>query len=157
MSSALVIGYGNTLRGDDAAGVRAAETIALRAPETECLCVHQLTPELAEKISHTDTVVFIDAQAGIEEVTFRPLAKTPVSGLQTHVVSPEILLLLCETVYGHVPHHAYALGIPAAHFDFSEKLSPETEKAVQTAVEKALDCIGGSDASACGVTAGGNR
>jgi len=30
MSKVLVIGYGNTLRGDDAVGVRAAELIASR-------------------------------------------------------------------------------------------------------------------------------
>jgi len=45
----LVIGYGNTLRGDDGLGQRAAEALAQRAlPDgVEVLSCHQLTIELA--------------------------------------------------------------------------------------------------------------
>ncbi|MFZ1977580.1 MAG: hydrogenase maturation protease [Bacteroidota bacterium] len=141
MNSTLVIGYGNTLRGDDAAGVRAAEFIARRAAGVECLCIHQLTPELAENLSRADTVVFLDAHAGITELTVRTLAAEAVPRMHTHIVSPEILLALCSDLYGRVPCRAFAIGIPAMQFDFTEELSPETQQAVLTAVEKALECI----------------
>jgi hydrogenase maturation protease len=141
MSSVLVIGYGNTLRGDDAAGVRAAELIVQRVQEIECLCVHQLMPELAENISRTDLVIFFDAQAGCTDLTVRSLAAVPVSLLHTHIVSPEILLTLSRDVYGRLPSQAYAIGIPAFQFDFSEELSPETQQAVLTAADRALEYI----------------
>ena len=145
MSSVLVIGYCSTLRGDDAAGVRAAELIARRDADIQCICDHQLMPELAENISRADLVIFLDAQAGITEVAVRSLSADPAPRFHTHVVSPEILLALSGDVYGRVPGRAYAIGIPAKQFDFSEELSPETQQAVRMAVEKALECIDAND------------
>lgn len=58
-----VVGYGNTLRGDDAAGVLAAEAIeALDLDGVEVLTCHQLTPEMAEKLATMQSVIFIDAE-----------------------------------------------------------------------------------------------
>jgi Ni,Fe-hydrogenase maturation factor len=59
----LVIGYGNTLRRDDGAGVRAAEMMAVdpRFAAVEVLMVYQLTPELSLDIATASLVVFIDA------------------------------------------------------------------------------------------------
>ena len=71
MSKVLVIGYGNTLRGDDAAGVHAAGLIAKRHPEIICVCLHQLVPELAEQIAECDIVFFIDAQKDITQTNVR--------------------------------------------------------------------------------------
>src|SRR4029079_16715395 len=61
----LIIGYGNRLRGDDAAGYLAAESLRtlLIAPDIEILAVHQLTPELAEPIAVAGRVIFLDAAA----------------------------------------------------------------------------------------------
>ena len=67
MSKVLVIGYGNTLRGDDAAGVKAAELISRHHPEFEYIYLHQLVPELAEQIAERDFVFFIDAQKDITQ------------------------------------------------------------------------------------------
>src|SRR5512138_3332741 len=59
----LVLGYGNTLRGDDGVGWRVAEAFARIAPDVEVRAVHQLSPELAEVASHYDAAVFVDAAA----------------------------------------------------------------------------------------------
>ena len=50
---ALIIGYGNTLRGDDAVGQAAAQALAGEAAiaGAETIACHQLTPELAERIA----------------------------------------------------------------------------------------------------------
>jgi hydrogenase maturation protease len=131
MKEVLVIGCGNTLRGDDAAGVRAAELIAVRRPDIDCLFVHQLMPELAEQIAEYRAVIFLDADANATELSAHLIA--PSDGTEqprTHFLSPESLLALCRLLYQRVPATAYSIGIPATEFEFSEQLSSSTERAV---------------------------
>ena len=135
MTKVLVIGYGNTLRGDDAAGIRAAELIKKRRPEIECVCMHQLMPELAEQIAVSDIVIFIDADVNASQ----PNVRLVVPGVEadqprTHFISPESLLRLSQQLYQHMPLKAYVIGIPASQFEFSEELSESTKKAVEESV-----------------------
>ncbi|MGA3286042.1 MAG: hydrogenase maturation protease [Bacteroidota bacterium] len=135
MNKVLVIGYGNTLRGDDAAGIRAAELIAKRRPEIECVCMHQLMPELAEQIAESDIVIFFDADVNVTQPNVR-LAVPSVEDDQprTHFISPESLLHLSQQLYQRMPLKAYVIGIPASQFEFSEELSESTKKAVEESV-----------------------
>lgn len=58
----LVIGFGNTLRGDDGVGPLVAEQVdTWNLRNVRSLSVHQLTPELAADIAQVETVFFIDA------------------------------------------------------------------------------------------------
>jgi hydrogenase maturation protease len=135
MSNVLVIGYGNTLRGDDAAGVHAAELIAQRHPEITCVYLHQLVPELAEQIADCDIVFFIDAQKDITETNARLVAPSVEADQpRTHFISPESLLALSQQLFQHLPAKAYVVGIPASQFEFSEELSALTKKAVEESV-----------------------
>jgi hypothetical protein len=61
---ALVIGYGNTLRGDDAVGQVVARALAGEAAieGVEVIACHQLMPELAECIDAADMLLFITAK-----------------------------------------------------------------------------------------------
>ena len=135
MSKVLVIGYGNTLRGDDAAGVKAAVLIAQRHPEFEYIYLHQLVPELAEQIGEYDLVFFIDAQKDITQPNAR-LVVPSVGADQprTHFILPESLLSLSQQLYQRIPTKAYVVGIPASQFEFSEELSTQTEKAMHECV-----------------------
>ena len=135
MNKVLVIGYGNTLRGDDAAGIHAAELIAKRRPEIECFCIHQLMPELAEQIAVSDIVIFFDADVNVTQPNVR-LAVPSVEDDQprTHFISPESLLRLSQQLYQRMPLKAYVIGIPASQFEFSEELSESTKKAVEESV-----------------------
>jgi hydrogenase maturation protease len=127
MSTVLVIGYGNTLRGDDAAGVKAAELIAQHHPEFEYIYLHQLVPELAEQIGEYDIVFFIDAQKDIAQTNARLIAPSVGADQpRTHFISPESLLSLSQQLYQHLPEKAYIIGIPASQFEFSEELSERT-------------------------------
>jgi hydrogenase maturation protease len=135
MSKVLVVGYGNTLRGDDAAGVKAAELIAQCHPEFEYIYLHQLVPELAEQIGEYDIIFFIDAQKDISQ----PNAQLVVPSVgtdqpRTHFVSPESLLSLSQQLYQRTPSKAYIIGIPASQFEFSEELSAQTAQGV-------IDCV----------------
>jgi hydrogenase maturation protease len=135
MNKVLVIGYGNTLRGDDAAGVRAAELIAKHRPEIECVCMHQLMPELAEQIAESDIIFFLDADVHAAQPNVR-LIEPRVEDDQprTHFISPESLLRLSQQLYQRMPLKAYIVGIPASQFEFSEELSASTKKAVEESI-----------------------
>jgi hydrogenase maturation protease len=136
MSKVLVIGYGNTLRGDDAAGVRAAESLAQQHPEFNYIYLHQLVPELSEQIAESDMVFFIDAQTDIAEPTARLITPSiEADQPRTHFISPESLLALSQQLYQRIPLKAYTIGIPATEFNFSEQLSPATLKAVTQSID----------------------
>ena len=135
MKKVLVIGYGNTLRGDDAAGIRAAELIAKRLPEIECVCMHQLMPELAEQIAVNDIVFFLDADVNVTQPKARQIApRIETDQPRTHFISPESLLSLSQQLYQQTPSKAYVVGIPASQFEFSEELSELTTKSVEESV-----------------------
>jgi hydrogenase maturation protease len=135
VSKVLVIGYGNTLRGDDAAGIRAAELIAQRHPEFLCVYMHQLMPEMAEQIAECDVVFFVDADVNAAQPTARLLTlRVEADQPRTHFISPESLLSLSQQLYQQMPSKAYIIGIPASKFEFSEELSEATALAVEECV-----------------------
>lgn len=134
MHQVLVIGCGSTLRGDDAAGLRAAEEVARRFPAVRCLAVHQLTPELAQDVSGASTVVFIDADASARELAVSILEPGGEWPSRSHSASPSSLLALAHELYGRAPSRALLVGIPAVAFELSEHLSGATAAAVEEAV-----------------------
>jgi hydrogenase maturation protease len=128
----LIIGYGNTLRGDDGVGRYLADQIAvLHWPHCQVLSVHQLTPELAAAIALADQVIFIDAQAvdpesssGLSIETLQPLENQGEFG---HRGSPTELLMLAKLLYDKAVNAWWVL-IPAVNFDYGETLSSLTQK-----------------------------
>ncbi|MEY4387844.1 MAG: hypothetical protein RLY20_3127 [Verrucomicrobiota bacterium] len=139
----LVIGYGNTLRGDDGVGPRVADAVeALHLPGVRTMTCQQLSPEHAAPISLAETVIFVDAAVDApREVQFRHLEPNATSQLMAHAADPRTMLALSRDVFGHVPH-ALWLTIPAERMDFSEKLTPIAEWGCAEAVAKirALYC-----------------
>jgi hydrogenase maturation protease len=135
--SLLVIGYGNTLRGDDGVGPRVAEAVAsLHLPGVRTLSCHQLSPEHAAPISLARTVIFVDAAVDAPpEVQLRRLEPNDTSQLLAHAADPRTLLALSRDVFGQVPQ-AWWLTIPALKMEFSETLTPGAERGCAVAVEK---------------------
>jgi hydrogenase maturation protease len=133
----LVIGYGNTLRGDDGVGPRVAEAIEkLNLPGVRTLVCQQLSPEHADPVSQAHTVVFVDAAVDApREVQLRKLEPGESSQLMAHAADPRTLLALARDVFGHAPR-AWWLTIPAMKLDFSEDLTPEAQRGFAEAVEK---------------------
>jgi hydrogenase maturation protease len=133
----LVIGYGNTLRGDDGVGPRVAEAVEkLNLPGVRTLVCQQLSPEYADPVSRAHTVVFVDAAVDApRQVQFRKLEPGETSQLVAHAADPRTLLALARDVFGHAPE-AWWLTIPAVKLDFSETLTPEAQRGFAEAVEK---------------------
>lgn len=135
-SGTLIIGYGNTLRGDDGVGPRVAEVVeSLQLPNVRTLICQQLSPEHADPISRAETVIFVDAAVDAPgEVHLRPLEPGATSQLMAHAANPPTMLALARDVFGHAPR-AWWLTIPAAKLEFSETLSPEARCGMNEAVE----------------------
>ena len=134
----LIIGYGSWLRGDDAAGRLAARRLAERG--FDAVDVHQLTPELAERVASAGTVVFLDADAGVAPgaVSVRPV--TPGAAVMEHVGSPGGLLRLARVAYGAEPK-AWMIGMGGEDFGVGEGVSAAAEMAMGRAIEAAMQCV----------------
>jgi hydrogenase maturation protease len=123
-AGALVIGYGNTLRGDDGIGPAVAEAVAvLGLPGVRVIVAHQLTPELAADLADARLAVFIDAAAGGEPVTAVRIAASAAGGVMSHAADPRGLLALCEAVYGRFPE-AWLVAAGGSDFGYRDGLSP---------------------------------
>jgi len=136
-SGALVIGYGNPLRGDDGAGPEAARRLSEHG--IEALSVHQLTPELAERISAARAVFFLDASESLPPggVAVKPL-EASAAGPMEHYASPAALLRLAREVYDAQPE-AWLIAMGGAGFELGEGLSEAAERAVSRAVQAVLE------------------
>ena len=138
--STLVIGYGNTLRGDDGVGYRIAEAVMeWDLPTVRVLACHQLTPELAEAIAQVERVVFVDAAiadlGASPQVTLEPLTLEGGETFTTHSATPSALLALTQWLYQVTPD-AFQLTVPALDFDLGETFSPTTSLGQTLALEK---------------------
>ncbi len=133
----LVIGYGNTLRGDDGVGPSVAEAVErLNLPNVRALVCQQLSPEYADEIARAEMVVFVDAAVDApREVQLRKLEPSNSSQLMAHAADPRTMLALARDVFGTAPQ-AWWLTIPAVDLGFAEKFSAETAAASQVALEK---------------------
>ena len=133
----LVIGYGNTLRGDDGVGPKVAEAVeALKLPGVRTFTCQQLSPEHAEVISQAGRVVFVDAAVDVpKEVQLRELVPGDTTQLMAHAADPRTMLALARDVFGHVPQ-AWWLTIPVVNLEFGEELSPEAKRGFVEAIEK---------------------
>jgi hydrogenase maturation protein HypF len=133
----LVLGYGNTLRGDDGVGPFVARTLAtLGRSEIDARESHQLTPEMSECLARAERVVFVDAAADRPPGTLdvRPLEPSEPGSAASHFCRPEFLLGLARLLHGRCPP-AWLLTIGASTFDQLDRLSPEAEAAARKAVE----------------------
>jgi hydrogenase maturation protease len=132
----LVVGYGNVLRGDDAAGPCVAEALAeRRLPGVHAIAVQQLTPELAALIAEAETVIFVDAHAAEPDgdVTLVALDAGGEAEPFAHSADPRSLLALAKALYGVCPQ-AFLVMIPGVQFAIGDRISPVTEVGILDAM-----------------------
>jgi hydrogenase maturation protease len=133
----LVIGYGNELRTDDGVGpevVRSAEHWAL--PGVECRIVQQLTPDLAERLSHFQRVIFVDAipATSCPQLKVSRLRPVQTQELPTHSSDPAAILGLTQMLYQRCPE-GWMIAVPAFSFAYGLGLSPRTRKLLPQTLE----------------------
>ncbi len=140
MREVLILGYGNPLRGDDAFGCYVAEQLETEYRHDDRVRIipcHQLTPDLAETLSHYGTVVFIDASCGQVDDGVRCVQLVPENAETTfsHHVTPSTLLIACEILYGCQPR-AYVLSITGQSFELGEEISPRVHSLIPDALSQ---------------------
>lgn len=135
----VIIGYGNTLRGDDGLGWLAAEHLAgtIHPCQAWVITCHQLTVELAEALSKATLAILIDARVGAqpgiiacEEI--RPLPDAAPS--LHHHMAPESLLACAEAIYGRAPR-TVLITVTGESFAFGEGLSPAVQAALPSVIK----------------------
>jgi hydrogenase maturation protease len=147
----LVIGFGSVLRGDDSFGPIVAEEIekylsnqGTPSSQVEVLIKQTLTPELAEDVSKSELVIFIDASKDgepgtlIEErIQSDPLARVSM----VHFLNPKALLNWTEQLYGKQVE-AVILTVVGNDFNFGiNKLTQDLINLRPLAVARAKEII----------------
>ena len=139
----LVLGYGNEVRGDDAVGLRTTEQIAQWGLfNVQVLAVHQLTPELALRLSGVSHVVFVDASVTVRETTLQKIspAKSDRSSGMGHLGDPPWLLAVTHVLFGTCPA-AWQVMIPVADLRFGQGLSQVTQEGMEQATRQIAQLI----------------
>jgi hydrogenase maturation protease len=143
----LILACGNTLRSDDGVGPWLAEWAEQRFQAEANLRVivrQQWTPELAEDIAHSESVLFIDCSIESAPGSVRLLPVEPAAaaqGLATHHMSAPELLALGRELYDSRPLNAQLLTVGAGSTELSEGFSDAVTAALPDAcrlVEEAV-------------------
>ena len=139
MKPAVVIGYGNPLRQDDAIGRRAAEL--LKSCEAEIICCHQLTPELAAALAGAPLAIFLDAAVDQHPGQVLSRRVSPChSDLTSHHLAPEQLLDLARLLNGDAPP-AYLITGGVDRTGIGDTLTPAAERCAARMADVALDLL----------------
>jgi len=140
----LIIGYGNTLRSDDAIGQKVAEEVETwQIPTVRSIYLHQLTPELTLEMTTAKKVIFIDAIKMTDKITEIELKKVTAikeNNSFTHQINPQSLLYLTQQLYQQNPE-VFWLIIPVINFDFGEEFSPIAKQNFDLALIKLKELI----------------
>lgn len=129
----VIIGIGNDLRGDDGIGLRVVNAIPDR-PGLETMTIHQLVPELAEKIRFAHRVLFVDAGLEGDAICLTPVEPAPHSGLG-HACSPAALLGWTELAFAQAPQ-SWMLSIPGSSFEFGDEPNPHIVARIPEALKR---------------------
>jgi hydrogenase maturation protease len=156
--STLIIGYGNPNRQDDGVAwqvlSQVAHSLGIHSPSSieepfpilpnqpEFLFSLQLVPELGETISKFERVCFVDAHTREIKEKVQAIKLTPKyqRSAFTHHMTPQTCLEIAQTIYG-VKVDALQVSVRGYHFEFEDKLSPESLNLVPIAVKKILDWL----------------
>ncbi len=141
MPGILILGYGSTLRSDDALGVHAAHALQefyCDQAGVRVLATSQLTLELAEDVSQAQFVLFIDAAEGRPpgDISQECLAPEEENIRFTHRCTPRLLLKAARQLYGRAPS-AMSLTMAGASFAIGMGLSREIQSRLPHLLEEA--------------------
>lgn len=145
MTRTVVIGIGNPLRGDDAAGVAVAERLRPRVPEgVEVVACNQEPSRLIEAWEGADGVVLVDSvssgappgtlhrfEAGEEALPARSFHSS------THAIGIADTIELARAL-GRLPRRVRVYGIEAGRYGNGTSLTSAVESAVAFLVAEVL-------------------
>lgn len=116
----LVVGVGNTVRGDDGVGPFVIDLLrAARPGGLELRTAFTFLPELADALPGHDAVVFVDADVQASEVMLRPLGTQSREGL--HHFAPARVVALARAL--GFQGQAWICGVPVSSMEAGDGLS----------------------------------
>lgn len=135
--SRLLIGLGNRLRGDDAAGPEVARLVAERDPEARVVQHEREPSDLLDLWQDAEEVVVVDAVEGANpgrihtfDPAAGPLPDAFATSASTHVFGlPEVVELGREL--GRLPADLTLIGIEGSDFALGAPLGPAVRDAVE--------------------------
>ncbi|MBS7615336.1 hydrogenase maturation peptidase HycI [Candidatus Bathyarchaeota archaeon] len=140
----VVLGVGNPMRGDDAVGIEVVKRLFRRVPEWIRVLDCGTTPEnfLPEIEAYRPTHVLIVDAAELHtepgEAQLLPLEKMLNSAISTHMIPLSILAgVLAEEIKAKI----VLLGIQPRDTIYTEKLSPELQRAAEEIAEILLEVV----------------
>jgi hydrogenase maturation protease len=146
----LIVGLGNRLRADDAAGLAAAEIIVARRPELRALPYEGEPLGLVELWAGVDSAIVIDAVAGDRPGRIWRLSdpepllgRLPAAG-STHLLGLAETIELCRAL-GRAPRELTVIGIEAERFGLGEGLSPPVRRAAESVAAAILAELGAAE------------
>ena len=143
MKHVLVIAYGNRLRSDDGIAWQAGEVLRRELPDgAKVICVHQLTPELAEDIALADRVIFLDASSKGEPGSIRchTVFAQPGELRFSHQLEPGQVLYLSQHLYSADPQ-AFLISIAGQCFAHGCEFSAATVQALPRVVTEVCQLV----------------
>ena len=142
----LLIAYGNSLRGDDGAGFILAgmleRMLADRGAAAQRIDTHQLTPELALDIAAEGVfaAIFLDTRILEPSDDFQlhlsEVGPTTVGSPLGHHLDASALMIYAGALLGGTPPPAWLITIPGVDFDYGQRLSEVTRKALRDGSQK---------------------
>ncbi len=132
----LLIGYGNTLRNDDAAGWRIVEQLTPECTDSgvKAVMAHQLLPEIAATVAQAEVAIFVDAALDGEPGAIRVVELHPLDHMEdAHALTAAGVLFLAKSLFGDYPP-AYLVTITGVDFELGEVLSHPVARALPQAV-----------------------
>lgn len=145
----LIIGYGNTLRGDDGLGPYIVEhiqdAVAPYGATVRTMTLHQLDVTLASQIPEVDMVFFVDARADDSEELVRieqiePAAEPVGLHHTSHTISVPVLLRIALDSYGAAPL-CFCLMPKGYDFSIGEIISPRARIAAACARNRIIEIL----------------
>ena len=141
----LVIGFGNTLRGDDALGRIACQRLREHIDANRVTVIDQTapTPELAVDVAKASLVIFLDASEDgpVDQIVTRVVDVSEVATVMAHRLGPSEILALAAHLYESSPP-AYVISFQGKTFELSDnQLTAEADVACRQIVQCALELI----------------
>lgn len=146
MKKCLVIGYGNTLRGDDGLGPYIAEGLqGVGGVDIRIMVFPQLDLILASQMGEADFVIFVDARVDDNEELVKIERIEPAAGsidqLTSHTMTIPALLRIAFDWYGAAPK-CYAVMPKGYDFSIGETISDRGLVAATHARSKIIEILG---------------
>jgi hydrogenase maturation protease len=119
--STLIVGIGNTLRGDDGVGPFVIDLLRAARSPLELKTALSVLPELAGELPGHQMVVFVDADRRVREVRLSLLGEDERDGLHRFAMARVVQIARALGFTGE----AWICRVPAASMEAGERLSRE--------------------------------